>query len=147
MTRSSRSKRKPGHNELDKMVPKRFDSMKPMRREMEIAADRTRNRLGFVVIKHAGQIAPALVAAHFDQAGADHDAKAEPAKKPEDQNRRSRFGKRPAIEQRTKKDREEPGFEQLDFPAVTVPNLADMDDRHIHPPQHCEQNRVGVTAE
>src|SRR5947207_13436067 len=107
MPRSPGAKRKPGHVQLDEMVPKRFDSMNPMRREVEITADRARNRLGFVVIKHAGQIAPALVAAHFDQAGADHDAKAEPAKKPEDQNRRSRFRKRPTIEQRTKKDREE----------------------------------------
>src|SRR5205814_5320878 len=55
--------------------------------------------------------------------------------------------KRPTIEQRTKKDREESSFEQLNLPTVAVPNLADVNDRHIHPPQHCEQNRVGVTAE
>src|ERR1700730_5375324 len=97
MARSPRSERKPGHNQLDEMVPKRFDSMKPMRREMEIAADRVRNRLRFIVIKHAGQIAPAFVAAHFDQARADHDSKAEPAKKPEDQDRRARLWKRSPI--------------------------------------------------
>src|SRR5712691_10303644 len=105
------------------MVPKRFEFMKPLRCEMEIAADRARDWLRFVVIKHAGQIAPAFVASDFDQTGADHDPKTEPAKKPDHQNRRPGLWKRSPIEQRTEKDRQEASFEQLNFPTVTVPNL------------------------
>src|SRR4029077_688287 len=56
------------------------------------------------------------------------------------------FRKRPADEERTEKDRQEAGLEELDFPTVTVPNLSDVDDRHVHHPQDCEQNRVRVTA-
>src|SRR5205807_6665045 len=129
------------------MVPKCFNSMKPLRRKMEIAADRIRDRLNFVVIKHAGQIAPAFVTAQFDQTGADHDAKAEPAKKPEHQNWWPTFWKRSPIDQRAEKNRQEAGFEQLNFPTVTVPNLADVNNRHIHRPKHSQQNCVRVTAE
>src|ERR1700688_4508673 len=100
--------------------------MKPMGREMQIAAYRIWDRLRFVVIKHTGQIAPAFVAAQFNQTGADHDPKAKPAKKPDYQNRRPTLWKRPSIEQRAKKDRQESGFKKLNLPAVTVPNLADV---------------------
>src|SRR5712692_7789204 len=129
------------------MVPGRFEFVEPMRREMQITADRARDRLRFVMIVEASEIAPARVAAHFDEAGADHDAKAEPAKKPDDKKRRPAFRKWPAIEQRTEKDRQEPGLEQLDFPAVTVPNLADVDDRHVHDPENGQDDCVGVTGE
>jgi hypothetical protein len=74
------------------MVPDCFDVVEPVRRKMQIAADRIRDRLRFVMIVKAGQIAPAGVTAQFDQAGADHDPKAEPAKKPEDKKRRRGFG-------------------------------------------------------
>src|SRR6202011_2163543 len=104
------------------MVPKDFQFMKPVRRKMQITADRIRDRLSFVVIKHAGQIAPTLVAAQLNQTGADHDPKAEPPKKPDHQNRRTTFWERPSVEQRTKKNRQESGFEQLNFPTVPVPN-------------------------
>src|SRR6202011_1054419 len=107
------------------MVPKDFQFMKPVRRKMQITADRVRDRLSFVVIKHAGQIAPTLVAPQFDQPGADHDPKTEPPEKPDHQNRRPGLRKRPPIEQRTKKDRQKSGFEQLNFPTVPVPNLTD----------------------
>src|SRR6266436_113066 len=129
------------------MVPGCFDLMKPMGREMQIAAKRIRDRLRFVMIVKAGEIAPARVTAHFDEAGADHDAKTEPAKKPDDKQRRPAFRKWPAIDQRTEKDRQETGLEQLNFPAVTVPNLADVDDRHVHRPQNRENDRVRVTGQ
>src|SRR3982074_3078495 len=105
------------------MVPSRFNFVEPVRCEMQIAADRIRNRLRFVVVVHAGEITPAFVAAKFDQTGADHDAKPEPAKKPDHEKRRPAFWERAAIEQRAKKDRQETGLEQLRFPAVAVPNL------------------------
>src|SRR6266404_544359 len=110
------------------MVPKRLEFMKPVRRKMEITTDRIRDRLCFLVIKHAGEIAPAFVAAQFNQTRADHDSKGEPAEEPEDQNRRPRIRKWPSIKQRTKKDRQEPSLEQLDLPSVAVPNLADVND-------------------
>src|SRR5437588_10183276 len=128
------------------MIPGCLDLMKPMGREMQIAAKRIRDWLRFVMIVQAGEIPPARVAAQFDEAGADHDAKTEPAKKPDDKQRRPAFRKWPAIEQRTEKDRQEPGLEQLDFPAVTVPNLADVDDRHVHHPQNRENDRVRVSG-
>src|ERR1700682_6231465 len=118
------------------MVPGCLDLMKPMGREKQIAAKRIRDRLRFIVIIKAGEIAPARVAAQFDQTRADHDAKTEPAKKPDDKQRRPAFRKWPAIEQRTEKDRQEPSLEQLNFPAETVPNLADVDDRHVHHPKN-----------
>ena len=50
VTRSSRPKRKPRHDQFDEMVPGCFNLMKPMGREMQIAAKRIRDRLRFVVI-------------------------------------------------------------------------------------------------
>src|ERR1700745_1109992 len=102
--------------------------MKPVRREMQITADRTRNRLIFVVIIHAGEIPPAGIAAEFDQPRANHDSKAEPAKKPNHQKRRRCFRKWTSVEQWAEKDRQETRFEQLRFPTVTVPNLTDVND-------------------
>src|SRR5205823_14990290 len=129
------------------MVPGRAEFVEPMRREMQIPANRTRNGLGFIVIVKTGQIAPAWIAAQLDKAGTNHDAKTEPAKKPDHQEGRPAFRKRPTIEQRTKKDREEPGFEQLRLPTIAVPNLPDVDDGHVHRPENGEQNRVGITGE
>src|SRR5215831_12307200 len=145
--RRSRTERKPGHDQLGEVIPKRFKFVKPERGKMHIAADRARDWLRFIVIVETGEIAPAGVAAQFDQAGAKHDAKTEPAKKPNHQNRRSAFWKRPPIEQRTKKDRQETGLEQLDLPAVAVPDLADVNDRHVHRPKDRQQNCVRVPAE
>src|SRR6266702_6518935 len=100
------------------MVPVRFDLMEPVWRKMEIATDRIRDRLRFIMIIKTGEVAPARVAPHFDEAGAEHDAKTEPAKKPDDEQRRPAFRKWTSIEQRAEKDRQEAGFEQLNFPAV-----------------------------
>src|SRR2546430_14185425 len=111
------------------MVPERFKFMKPLRREMEIAADRARNRLRFVVIKHAGQVAPTFVAADFDQTGADHDPKTEPAKKPDHQDRRAALLKRPAINQRTEEKCEKTRLQKMDFPNLTVPKTTQVEDR------------------
>src|SRR5213080_1340808 len=118
-----------------------------MRRKMQITADRARNRLRLVVIIEARKITPAWVAAQFDQAGANHDAKPEPAKKPEDQDGRPALWKRPSIEQWTKKDREKASLEQLNLPAVTVPDLPNVDDRHVHDPKNAEDDRVCVATE
>ena len=128
------------------MVPCRLEFVEPMRRKVQIATDRTRDRLCFVVIIKAGKIPPAWVAAEFDQARANHDAKAKPSKKPDNENRWPAPGKRPSIEQRTKKDRQKAGLEQLSLPAVAVPDLPDVHDRHVHRPEDGKQNRIGVAA-
>src|SRR5436305_15316480 len=129
------------------MVPSRLELMKPMRREMQVTTERVRDRLRLVVIIKAGEITPAWIAPQFDETGADHDATAEPAKQPDDKQRRPAFRKWAAVNEWTKKDRYEPGFEQLDFPAVAVPNLANVHDRHVHRPENREENGVGVAGE
>src|SRR5262249_1188023 len=128
------------------MIPSRSEFVEPMRREMQIAADWTRDRLRLVVIIKASEIAPAGIAAQLDQAGANHDAEAEPAKQPHHQNWRPAFRKWPPIEQRTKENGEKTGFEQLRLPTVAVPNLPDMNDRHVHGPENGEENCICVSA-
>src|SRR5215472_11465595 len=105
---------------------------------MQVTADRAGDWLRLVVIVKTREIVPAGVTPHFDQAGAKHDAKTQPTKKPNYQNGRPAFRERPPVEQRTKEDRQETGLQQLDFPSVTVPNLADVNDRQVHGPEHGE---------
>src|SRR6266480_1865998 len=128
------------------MVPGRAEFVEPMRRKMQIPANRTRDGLGFVVIIKTGQIAPTWIAAQLDQAGTNHDAKTEPAKKPNHQEGRPAFRKGTTIEQRAKKDRQEASLEQLCLPTIAVPHLPDVNDGHVHRPENREQNRVRVTA-
>src|SRR4030095_1024273 len=106
------------------MVPPCPEFVDPERRKVKVATDGTRNRLGFVVIVKAGKIAPAWVAPEFDQARTNHDAKNKTSKKPDNENGRPAFRKRASIEQRAKKDRQEASLEQLNLPAVTVPDLS-----------------------
>src|SRR5207253_9827696 len=87
MPSGARPKRKPRHNEFDEMVPGRCELMEPVRCEMQIAAERIRNRLRLVVIIKAGEITPAWIAPQFDETGADHNAEAEPAKKRSEERR------------------------------------------------------------
>ena len=87
------------------MVPSRLELMKPMRREMQVTTERVRDRLRLVVIIKAGEITPAWIAPQFDETGTDHDAKTEPAKQPDDKQRRPAFRKWAAVNERTKKDR------------------------------------------
>src|SRR5947208_10759491 len=117
------------------MVPCGTELMKPVRREVQIATDRVGNRLRLVMIVKASQIAPAGVAANLNQSRADHDAKTEPAKKPENEDRGAAPWKRPCVEQRAKKDRQKPGLQQFNLPAIAIPDLADVHDRHVHCPQ------------
>src|SRR5215475_3129501 len=58
VARGSRTERKPGHNQLDEVIPNHFEFVEPKRGEMQIAADRARDRLRFIVIVEARQIAP-----------------------------------------------------------------------------------------
>jgi hypothetical protein len=72
---------------------------------MQIATDRVRDWLRLIVIIETGEIAPTGVAPHFDEASAKHDAKTEPAKKPDHKGRWPGLGEGPAIKQWTKKNR------------------------------------------
>src|SRR6476660_6746086 len=142
-----RPERKPGNDQFNKMIPSRPELVKPMRRKVQIPADWTGDRLGFVVIIKAGKIAPARIAAQLDQPCSNHDAKTKPAKKPDYEERWPAFREWPTIEQWTKENREKAGLEQLCFPSVAIPNLPDVNDGHIHRPENGEDDRVGVTAE
>src|SRR5215469_7846162 len=104
MAGPSRTERKPGDDQLDKVIPNYFKFVEPKRGKMEISADRVRDRLRFVVVVETGQITPAGIAAQFDQPGTKHDAKTEPSKKPYHQDRRPGFWERPAIEEWTQKN-------------------------------------------
>src|SRR5689334_14883119 len=128
------------------MIPGCSKFVEPMRREMQIPADWTRDRLCLVMIIKAGEIAPTRITTELDQAGADHDPKTEPAKKPDHQNWRPAFRKWPTVEERTKENREETGFKQLCLPAVAIPDLPDVNDGHIHGPKNGEENCVCVSA-
>src|SRR5438105_7931867 len=99
------------------------------------------------MIVKAGEIAPARIAAQFDQPSADHDAKAEPTEKPDDKDRRRSFGEWSRVKQGTEEDRQESRLEQLSFATITVPNLADVYDRHVHCPENREENGVGIACE
>src|SRR4029450_8554900 len=108
--------------------------------------DRVGDWLRFVMIVKARQIAPAGGAPQFDWTGADHDAKPEPAKKPKNENRRTASREWTPIDQWAEKDRQKTGLEQLNLPAVAVPDLPDMDNRHVHRPKNREKDRIRIPA-
>src|SRR5258708_13304155 len=56
--RRSRAERKPGYDQLDEVIPKHFKFMEPKRGKIQIAADRARDWLGFIVIVQTRPIAP-----------------------------------------------------------------------------------------
>lgn len=58
-----RPKGKPRDNQFNKMIPGRAEFVEPMRREMQIPAKRTWDRLRFIVIVKTGKIAPTRIAA------------------------------------------------------------------------------------
>jgi hypothetical protein len=56
-----------GCHELHKMIAKRRDDVVGGGREVEEAGERVWNGLGFVKIGHACHVAPAVIAANFDE--------------------------------------------------------------------------------
>src|SRR4029077_16249848 len=128
------------------MVPGCAEFVEPVRREMQIAAKRTWDRLRFVMIIKTGKIAPTWIARYLDQTGTNHSRKPEPAKEPDHEQGRTAVRKWATIEQWAKKDRQEPGLEQLRFPTIAVPDLSYVNDGHVHRPENAEENRVGETA-
>src|SRR5436190_2603614 len=68
----------PRHHKLSKMSEQHAGLVSPRRRMMEIPAQRIGQRLSFIVVKEAGQIAPAWIRAQFDHACAEHGAEKHP---------------------------------------------------------------------
>ena len=117
------------------MVARHLDSVQRLGQVMEEPAQRPRHRLGFVVVVQTGQIAPARVAAHLDQPGAELDPEQQPARQPQRQHR----GRDAVV---AEEDRQEPGLQQQRFPAERIPRLPDVDDRQVqHPQRQPHQHR------
>ncbi len=117
------------------MVGRRLDAVQRGGQVVEVPAQRAGHRLGLVVVPQAGQIAPATVAAQFDQPRAELDPEQQPAQQPERQD-----GRRDLVvaEERG----EQAGLQQQRLPSEGVPGLPDVDDRQVeHPQQHPEQHR------
>ena len=108
--------------------------MKPDGGVVEVPAQRVGQGLRFVVVEHAGEVAPARVAAEFDHAGAEHDAELHPQQQPEDEARRRGVGG-------AEEDGEETGFEQNRFPAEAVEHLAGIDEREVQEPEQRPHRR------
>src|SRR5262249_45659435 len=101
---------------------------------MKPAAQRIGNRLSLEMIIKSGKVARKDVAAKVEERRAEQDAEDRPPEQPEHDARWLAFWKGTPIEERAKENRQEACFEQLNLPAVAVPLLADMDERHIERP-------------
>src|SRR5437870_13841113 len=86
ITERRRREVEPRHNKLSKMSEENASLVSPTRRMMEIPAQRIGQRLSFIMVKEAGQIAPAWVGAQFDHARAEHGAKKHPHDQPHHDN-------------------------------------------------------------
>src|SRR4029077_3924490 len=63
VSRRSRPERKPGHDQLDEVIPKHFKFVEPKRRKMQISADRVWDWLRLVMVVKTRDITSAGVAA------------------------------------------------------------------------------------
>ena len=146
-----RERRGPNENQGTINSMKRFQRTpnfwNQCRGEIQKTTQRIGQRLGLVMIVKAGQVAPAGVAAQFDKSRAEHDPKPEPAIKPEDKNRRRTPRKRAGIEQGTKEDGKEAGLQDLDFPAIAVPDLANMDIGHVRWPREGHDDGICISGQ
>ena len=70
------------------MVKAHFEAMRPWRGVVQEPTGRIGHRLRLVVVIEAGVVVPARVAAHLDQARAEHQAEFEPAQEPHHKHRR-----------------------------------------------------------
>src|SRR5437867_7166618 len=116
------------------MVEYHAPLVEPARHEVQVAAERVGDRLRLIVIEQTREVAPARIPPELDERGADHDPEDEPSEEPENLGRRRAAREGPCVEQRAEEDRQEAGLEELDLPAVTVPILTDMDERHVERP-------------
>ena len=116
-------------DQLGDEVPDDLDPVDRARQVVEEPRQRVRHRLGLVMPVHAGQAAPARIAAELDEPGAELDAEGEPAEQEDDREQRRRLGI-------AEEDRQETGLEQQRLPAERVPRPADVHDRGVERPEH-----------
>src|SRR5712672_3054646 len=109
---------------------------------MKPPAQRTGYRLCLEMVVECSSIAPYIIATNLDQACAKHDAEDQPAKQSDDRHRWCALGKRAHVEEGTKEDCKKSGFEYLNFPAISIPVLPDMNERHIEKPKNNKQQRI-----
>lgn len=88
------------------------------------------------MIIECGAVAPYVVTAEFYQAGAEHDAKDEPAEQDDDRHGRRSFGEGARVDEWAEEDGEEACFEELDLPTVAIPILTDVYKRHVKQPEY-----------
>ncbi len=81
----------PRHHKLSKVSEEHAGLVSPTRRMMEIPAQRVGQGLSFIMVKEAGQIAPAWIGAQFDHACAEHGAEKHPHDEPHHNDRRARI--------------------------------------------------------
>src|SRR5262249_56966787 len=81
---------KPWYDELSEVIEQYTDFVEPARRMMQIPAKRAWQRLSFIMIKKAGEIAPARVGAHLDHTRTEHSAEKQPKDQPHHDRRRPR---------------------------------------------------------
>src|SRR5690348_215478 len=110
------------------MVPQHSELMEPVRSKMKPPAQRVRQRLRFVMIIQASQVAPARGATEFNEPRAEHNSKNQPAEQPDHELRRRPARERPPVQQRAEENRQKTRLQELNLPAVTVPILPDMDE-------------------
>src|SRR5260221_337276 len=79
------------------MAERHAQALNRFRKMVEVRAQWARQRLGFVVVIQASQMAPTLIVAELDQARAELDAKEHPAQR-EDRHERRRESPRARVE-------------------------------------------------
>src|SRR5579884_2590215 len=103
--------------------------MQDFRNAMEVPAQWVRERLGFVVVKKAGKIPPALIVAQFDQSCAYFGTEQHPSQD-QDGYEVGFAMSRPC------ECGEEACLQQHRFPAEGVEGLADIDDGKVQQPKN-----------
>src|SRR4249920_3642754 len=91
-------------------------------------------------------VSPNDIASDFDHACPQHDSKDQAAKKDDDIKWWCTFWKGTHIKQGAKKNREKSCFQHLNFPAVAVPILSGMYERHIKYPEYGENNCICISG-
>src|SRR5262249_10283732 len=147
MARHSRSERECRQPELDDVIDDDTELRKPKRLMLEHPRQRIRNGLRLVMPNEAREVRPTRIVPNLDEAGAQHDAHDEPAKRPNDYRGGRRIGKRSDAPRRAKERREDAGLEDLDLPTERREILAEVRDRRIKDPHREEHEAVRHAGE
>src|SRR5690242_2310581 len=102
--------------------------------------------LCFEMIIQCGPVSPDLITPEFDQSRPKHNPEDQPSKKNNNGKWRSPFWKGTHVPKRAKKHGKETGFQELNFPTITVPFLADMHKRHVQKPKHKKYWDIRITG-